>query len=755
MRMKFIATIITSLFACGSAGAADEPWAWGGSLGAGYRGADVDGEQRNGAFGTSATALQPFAGPRDGAKGNEYRDLRDAAIGLVDVFGGSSQYYFRGYGENFGLDDQFINLRGGSWGVFKAQFYQDKIPHNLSWNALTPLSNPGSNLQTGAGTYPPFQNPASWNSFNYGLQRNTTGGNLEVSANTPWFMRADYHEVKTTGVRPMSGQLGTGSGNGLIEVGMPVEYKTKNALIEAGYNGKTWSVKLGFLDSRFSDGVDNMQWSNFYMRNALDSFYSPQDNELKKWSLNAMVRNLPWDSTITARATYSELTNGFDVAAGGLKPTGNQALPAGVGTLITTPSSSTFNGEHKTTSVSLAYNSNPMRGLDTRVYYNYYDKENNSTPISYGAGGLGPDAANCPNPGTGIQSSTANRFCISAFEAPEPFAYTKNEFGVEAGYRFGKQKLMGGYNYLKVDRDLHIATETEDNKVWIEYRNSMLANVSGRLKYQYVQRRSDINHAFTASGTANPNQVAFYYSSYDVSNNNQNQVKANVDWAAAPNINLGAGATWKKTDYKDLFYGRTEDERTTFDLTAGFGDPGKFRVTAVANWNEVKFDQAYHQGTGPFPGGTQTPTDFDWGTENTQRNWLVGLVADWRVNERLTLSASFSYQESDGGVDFFSGNQAGAGGFQGGPLVNYVTDNTEWTRINIKADYRINRQWPATLGYAYENYDYRDDQMRGYQGFYPYYQNLGGTNNSWQSGAFANPSYKANIGYAIATYTFD
>jgi hypothetical protein len=83
-----------------------------------------------------------------------------------------------------------------------------------------------------------------------------------------------------------------------------------------------------------------------------------------------------------------------------------------------------------------------------------------------------------------------------------------------------------------------------------------------------------------------------------------------------------------------------------------------------------------------------------------------------------------------------------------------VTDNTEWTRINVKGVYRITKNWSATLGYAYERYKYNDDQMRGYQGFYPYYQNLGGTNNSWYSGAFANPGYSANIVYVLATYTF-
>jgi hypothetical protein len=45
-------------------------------------------------------------------------------------------------------------------------------------------------------------------------------------------------------------------------------------------------------------------------------------------------------------------------------------------------------------------------------------------------------------------------------------------------------------------------------------------------------------------------------------------------------------------------------------------------------------------------------------------------------------------------------------------------------------------------------------QLLSYQGYYPYYMNLGGTNNSWLTGAFANPSYTNNIFFATAKFMF-
>ena len=60
----------------------------------GGRATDTDGVERNGAYGTSATTLAPFTGPKDGAKAQEYQNVDSAAIGVIDVRGGNRAYYF-------------------------------------------------------------------------------------------------------------------------------------------------------------------------------------------------------------------------------------------------------------------------------------------------------------------------------------------------------------------------------------------------------------------------------------------------------------------------------------------------------------------------------------------------------------------------------------------------------------------------------------------------------------------------------------
>ena len=234
--------------------------------------------------------------------------------------------------------------------------------------------------------YPPLQNPSQWYTFNYGTQRNTWGGNGEFSGKTPWLIRADYNEVKQNGIKPSSGQLGTGSGNGLIELGAPVDYKTQNTTIEGGYNTKQYGFKLAFLDSKFSDANDSFQWTNFYMKSGLDQSLLPSDNELKKWSFNGYIKQLPWDSAIIvalrAEQDDQQLQHG-DVepeADAGVRCRPASAQPPGVGYLVTQPYDSSsgqnisnFDGNLKRTTANVAWNASPMAQLDTRVYYNYYD----------------------------------------------------------------------------------------------------------------------------------------------------------------------------------------------------------------------------------------------------------------------------------------------------------------------------------------------------------------------------------------------
>src|SRR5690348_7595689 len=106
----------------------------------------------------------------DPSKLTEYRDLTSSVTSTIDFKGRGDEYYFNGFGENLGRDDQYIDFRGGKYGVFKFQLYDNELRHNFGSGpgARTPYFGVGGPLlitpaSVAAGLL--NKNPANWNAF--------------------------------------------------------------------------------------------------------------------------------------------------------------------------------------------------------------------------------------------------------------------------------------------------------------------------------------------------------------------------------------------------------------------------------------------------------------------------------------------------------------------------------------------------------------------------------------------------------------
>jgi hypothetical protein len=131
---------------------------------------------------------------------------------------------------------------------------------------------------------------------------------------------------------------------------------------------------------------------------------------------------------------------------------------------------------------------------------------------------------------------------------------------------------------------------------------------------------------------------------------------------------------------------------------------------------------------------------------------------DWPTMERLVFKGSYIWSKTTGGVDFGSTNGLGGSTIAGVyyPPVAFASDNTTKQALNLKGTFKYSKNWDFTGGYAFERYNYHDDQnSMGYNGYYPYVMNVtANTGVSFLSGQGANPSYTAHIYYLLATYKF-
>src|SRR5205085_4597927 len=87
----------------------------------------------------------------------------------------------------------------------------------------------------------------------------------------------------------------------------------------------------------------------------------------------------------------------------------------------------TYDGKVKNQTFTATASSNPMKGLDTRVYYNYRKRDDDSTHV--------------------------------VFSSPEttevlPFSYTKDNAGFDVYWRWNRgNRFGGGYDWLDTKRE--------------------------------------------------------------------------------------------------------------------------------------------------------------------------------------------------------------------------------------------------------------------------------------------------------------
>ena len=360
MQRNLLSVVIAGLFAAAPAGAQDlgKQWATQGAVTVGPIITDIDSQDRS--------------------KAEQYRDLSDGALSSILLRGrGPTGYWIDFYGENFGRDDMYINLLGGQYDAFKYRLYTDWLTQNRLFNGRTPFSGAGSGDLRATFPQP---DPATWNSVNIGFDRRDTGGYFEWQRNSPWYFRVDGNYVERDGTKIGSSSNGTSPGNGFTDLIIPVDYRTTNASAEFGYSTPQYHFAVNYLVSTFDSGFKTVTWNNAFWANGIDTTHLAPDNEYQRLGLNGTIRQLPWNSTLAARFTWDRLESDTTLATTALNGTGASAFGA------TNPNVSNFNGKVENTTFSLAWSAMPTNGVDTRVYYNYQKRDNESTQVVFDAG---------------------------------------------------------------------------------------------------------------------------------------------------------------------------------------------------------------------------------------------------------------------------------------------------------------------------------------------------------------------------------
>jgi hypothetical protein len=672
----------------------------------------------------------------DPSKLNDIRDLSNGALFGWDIKGRSSRYWFDFFGENIGRDDQYINLKGGAYGSFKYRLYSDSLTRNFLEGGKTPYAGAGTANHT--NTTWPSLNDATWNRVDVGYDRRDDGGYFEFGGMAPWYFRVDANQVTTSGSKIGAASQGMSPVNGFVDLAFPTEFKTRNTVVEGGYSTKAMHIAISWMASKFETDNSLMTWSNGFWSSGTDRTYFGDDNKYERWLINATFRQLPLNSVFALRYTKDELKSDvavgatvLGIAAGAPSGTAATQLPTGANT-------STFNGRVDNETFTLALTSTPAKGLDTRIYYNDFNREDDSTHMAFNSAPV-----------------------TSTVYTNEPYSYSKKNWGFDAFYRINRQNRVGaGYDDLDMDRkdERYDYNESQDKTWFVEWRTSMLENVTARVKYSNLDRKSDFK---LGSAGANANSADYMYrfqTAFDAQDLKQDKWKITIDASPAEFLDLGLEFNWKDNDYqaKSDTLGRWKDKRDEIYASLSYGDPAAWRFTIFGDWERVKYDSQHRVvGTttattppGPYdPNMPPTATNYNWQGTNKDANYAYGLAIDWPASEKLKVSASFMYYKTDGQLDFAAPATIAAASY---PQPVSLYDDSKRQAINLKGTYAFSKAISLTAGYAYEKYEYKDAQYDGYRYTIP----AANRADSYFMGYYKDPNYKANIFYGWVTWKF-
>jgi MtrB/PioB family decaheme-associated outer membrane protein len=643
----------------------------------------------------------------ESAKFQEYRDLSDGTYGSVLLEGYKDAYHLELFGRNIGLDDQDYTIQGGQYGKFKYLFNYDETPHNYSFDAQTFFSGVGNDNLTFSGTTPPPV--ADWSSFDYYLERKKYGGEIEVSMGTPFYVRIGASRLDQDGRKPFS----SGGFSGTAEMPEPVDYRTDDLNLTAGYRSRALNVAVSGMLSTFENDNLHVSWKNpFNAASELNTL--PPENEYKELKGELTWKQLPLTSVFSIEGSYSKITSDFSI--GDLTLT----APAGL-------NSSNFDGEVSYSGFSTALASRPTHNLDTKLYYTYLDKDNDSDVIAYDSGG-------------GVIESNAS----------DLFSYTKNKAGIDLGYRLPfRTKADIGYEYLNMERTNRPDAETTtDNLGFIQVKNSFLDFLTAKVRYEHLNRNNETDFDFAGVTNVDAEYIERFIQRFDVTDKDKDEIKVCLEVYPVDFLDFGLEYSYAKNDYDDVTLGRTEDTRHKFYVDFLWHQLRNFTVSGFGGYEKCKAESDHYNFTAGSGTPPQTadptiddgnPSSYHWDQDIDDNFWTYGLSGQLRLMEDvLRLVVSWEYQKSNGESTFST---------QGTTALSDIEDFDDYRkkRLEAKAIYAFTRQLEFTLGYVYEKYTYDDRQYEGY-----IYDPAG----SYLTGAYTDHDYEASICYLMARYDF-
>ena len=636
------------------------------------------------------------------AKFNEYRDVNDMLSTSFGLRYDNNRYFLKLDGTVAREKD--FGLAGGLWGNFKYYLTYDEIPHNITFGARTYfLRGVGdSNLSDIAD----LNDVTTWKGFDYSTERKRYSAGFKLDVLKPFFINASYSREDKTGVKPAGANGGFFDFFNTSEIPEPVNYKTDSFTVQAGYAKKPFFASLSYFYSTFDNDSRVLNFTNAFSGQP-DALTLPPDNDYYKIAFKASLF-LPFQSRLSLNLGSARTKSG----------------PSRLLDVFTSePTDESFNGRIETTNYDLSFTTNPVPWFDAKVFASYYDKDNESDVMDDGV-------------------------------INELFDYTKRYEGFDLGFKLPLHfYLSGGYKNYNIHFNNRIdVKETNDDIYAVNLRWSGFDFLTLRTGYERANRQMDR----AIPDEPDEADVEAYVRRFDVAPMHRDSFKVSADISPMDSLNFSLGYVYKKTDYYDTVLGLQEDKRDEFTVDADYSIGRIAKLYGYFDYEKVRAEQYQRRFSSSATinpdGPVQDASNFNWELTQKERTYDYGVGTDiYLIPKKLTLKLQYDYVMSNGNADFSYLLDAALPPGQ----TNSSIDASNWDdyrrrSFKVKAVYDIMKALTLTAGYAYEKYTYDDIQTEGYE----HVVRSSGVANTYLTGAYKEPDYKANVYFLGVTYRF-
>lgn len=673
------------------------------------------------------------------AKANEYRAIGDGGQGSLELNWRNPEKYLdvdanltvvdgRQANKNSATDNNLL-IKGGMNDMFKLSLFYNETPHNLTNGARTFFNGVGSNTLYTDVLY--NANNATLNAtpfsktFDYAIKHTKFGAEAELNLKTPFFFLARAERTETEGLQPFSFY-----GGSVREVPAPINYVTDNLYLQTGYRSRNLIATLDGTISNFMNQNDTftVQQGPTLATRLPNTAYLPPDNRFYKIGGSVMYRLPLWNSTLMARGSHAIMDS-------------NQ--------LITEEYSAgnfanlDWNGKVRYNTINATITSNPIKKLDTRIFYSYNQRTND-----------------------GDYLNNAYYYNTSAGSPVARQGYHKQRTGLDLGYKLpAATKVSAGYEFTETNRygsafftnvaDIvgaspH-ANKTTDHLFYLQAKNNLLENVSGTLRYEHMVRSSEyelLDEQLTLAA-ASGNLRRAMHRQYDSAHKTMNAVKVGFDIDPTSNLNIGLQYAYKLNDYASSPTGLQDDARHELYADATY-TAGIAKFNIYGELETVDANTKYFTNTGGAIWGAATNTALV-NSNRKDLNYAVGTKVDVEIiKDTVKASLGYRYENADGENDLSYELQNGATVTWAG-LTNMVDigalDDYKKHSLNATVSYAATKFIDLSVSYLYENLKYTDDA-------YANYVNVPRGTTYALTGAYADPDYSASAVYMAMKYKF-